>query len=210
MIRPLSNSLNCEKCLLARLPGMFRLPKSSYNRQSYTSVLACRLLYCDIPTDGDTLSPLSARPMSEGTKEEPLNTLKGDIDGPIPWSPANWLSPIAWRFFNPVVIFEITGISAPFVEAIRMEILSVMGQITCMSAALAVFQSSGRNKRSRNPFMPNSPRAIEFWAFHPGSATFNPYCPIRWTGYCSPVVRVSDHGRHVMSSSPVPLKTTVG
>ncbi|GFT64844.1 uncharacterized protein TNCV_2256741 [Trichonephila clavipes] len=29
MIRPLSNSLNCEKCLLARLPGMFRLPKSS-------------------------------------------------------------------------------------------------------------------------------------------------------------------------------------
>ncbi|GFV19108.1 apoptosis-stimulating of p53 protein 1 [Trichonephila clavipes] len=33
MIRSLSNSLNCEKCLLARLPGMFRLPKSSYNRQ---------------------------------------------------------------------------------------------------------------------------------------------------------------------------------
>ncbi|GFU62779.1 uncharacterized protein TNCV_2013041 [Trichonephila clavipes] len=31
MIRPLSNSLNCEKCLLARLPGMLRLPKSSYN-----------------------------------------------------------------------------------------------------------------------------------------------------------------------------------
>ncbi|GFX80146.1 uncharacterized protein TNCV_2107921 [Trichonephila clavipes] len=29
MIRPVSNSLNCEKCLLARLPGMFRLPKSS-------------------------------------------------------------------------------------------------------------------------------------------------------------------------------------
>ncbi|GFS48543.1 uncharacterized protein TNCV_309741 [Trichonephila clavipes] len=35
MIRPLSNSLNCEKCLLARLPGMFRLPKSSYNRRWY-------------------------------------------------------------------------------------------------------------------------------------------------------------------------------
>ncbi|GFU81444.1 uncharacterized protein TNCV_2390591 [Trichonephila clavipes] len=34
MIRPLSNSLNCEKPLLARLPGMFRLPKSSYNRRS--------------------------------------------------------------------------------------------------------------------------------------------------------------------------------
>ncbi|GFU71711.1 uncharacterized protein TNCV_4412851 [Trichonephila clavipes] len=33
MIRQLSNSLNCEKCLLARLPGMFRLPKSSYNRR---------------------------------------------------------------------------------------------------------------------------------------------------------------------------------
>ncbi|GFW16710.1 uncharacterized protein TNCV_1639461 [Trichonephila clavipes] len=33
MIRPLSNSLNSEKCLLARLPGMFRLPKSSYNRR---------------------------------------------------------------------------------------------------------------------------------------------------------------------------------
>ncbi|GFT54456.1 uncharacterized protein TNCV_2727761 [Trichonephila clavipes] len=33
MIRPLSNSLNCEKPLLARLPGMFRLPKSSYNRR---------------------------------------------------------------------------------------------------------------------------------------------------------------------------------
>ncbi|GFY15919.1 hypothetical protein TNCV_1285641 [Trichonephila clavipes] len=33
MIRPLSNSLNCEKCLLARLPGMFRLTKSSYNRR---------------------------------------------------------------------------------------------------------------------------------------------------------------------------------
>ncbi|GFU54261.1 uncharacterized protein TNCV_3619141 [Trichonephila clavipes] len=33
MIRPLSNSLNCEKCLLARLPSMFRLPKSSYNRR---------------------------------------------------------------------------------------------------------------------------------------------------------------------------------
>ncbi|GFU10177.1 uncharacterized protein TNCV_3449601 [Trichonephila clavipes] len=29
---------------------------------------------------------------------------------------------------------------------------------------------------------------------------------ILW-GFGSPVVRVSDHGRHVMSSSPVPLKT---
>ncbi|GFW15138.1 hypothetical protein TNCV_172851 [Trichonephila clavipes] len=33
MVRPLSNSPNCEKCLLARLPGMFRLPKSSYSRR---------------------------------------------------------------------------------------------------------------------------------------------------------------------------------
>ncbi|GFS66113.1 uncharacterized protein TNCV_2510961 [Trichonephila clavipes] len=33
IIRPLSDSLNCEKCLLASLPGMFRLPKSSYNRR---------------------------------------------------------------------------------------------------------------------------------------------------------------------------------
>ncbi|GFX15231.1 uncharacterized protein TNCV_2709361 [Trichonephila clavipes] len=33
MIRPLSNSLNWEKYLLERLSGMFRLPKSSYNRQ---------------------------------------------------------------------------------------------------------------------------------------------------------------------------------
>ncbi|GFX35159.1 uncharacterized protein TNCV_2330991 [Trichonephila clavipes] len=33
MIRPLSNSLKCEKYLLAHLPGMFRLPKSSYNRR---------------------------------------------------------------------------------------------------------------------------------------------------------------------------------
>ncbi|GFW76840.1 uncharacterized protein TNCV_59381 [Trichonephila clavipes] len=31
MIRPLSNSLNCEKCLRERLPGMFRLRKSSYS-----------------------------------------------------------------------------------------------------------------------------------------------------------------------------------
>ncbi|GFX69578.1 uncharacterized protein TNCV_1769471 [Trichonephila clavipes] len=39
IIRPLSNSLNCEKCLLARLPGMFRLLKSSYNRR-----VTCRLM----------------------------------------------------------------------------------------------------------------------------------------------------------------------
>ncbi|GFS66517.1 DDE_3 domain-containing protein [Trichonephila clavipes] len=40
MIRPLSNSLNCEKCLLVRLPGMFRLPKSFYNRRRKLSNLS--------------------------------------------------------------------------------------------------------------------------------------------------------------------------
>ncbi|GFW97914.1 uncharacterized protein TNCV_1426771 [Trichonephila clavipes] len=43
MIRPLSNSLNCEKCLLARLPGMFRLPKSSYNRRVIVTFMNLRL-----------------------------------------------------------------------------------------------------------------------------------------------------------------------
>ncbi|GFU72728.1 uncharacterized protein TNCV_194151 [Trichonephila clavipes] len=37
-IRPLSNSLNFENCLLARLSGMFRLPKSSYNRRIFMAV----------------------------------------------------------------------------------------------------------------------------------------------------------------------------
>ncbi|GFV76537.1 uncharacterized protein TNCV_4727571 [Trichonephila clavipes] len=37
MIRPLSNSLNYDKCHLARLPGIFGLPKSSYNRWAVTS-----------------------------------------------------------------------------------------------------------------------------------------------------------------------------
>ncbi|GFS72491.1 uncharacterized protein TNCV_2116341 [Trichonephila clavipes] len=31
--------------------------------------------------------------------------------------------------------------------------------------------------------------------------------PISYRGLRSPVVKLSDHGRHVMSSSPVPLKT---
>ncbi|GFX59040.1 uncharacterized protein TNCV_3814741 [Trichonephila clavipes] len=34
-----------------------------------------------------------------------------------------------------------------------------------------------------------------------------PELPINLEGYGSPVVKVSDHGRYVMSSSPVPLKT---
>ncbi|GFV34612.1 uncharacterized protein TNCV_1449181 [Trichonephila clavipes] len=42
MIRPLSNSLNCEKFLLARLPGMFRLPKSSCNRRVIISFMNLR------------------------------------------------------------------------------------------------------------------------------------------------------------------------
>ncbi|GFW32748.1 uncharacterized protein TNCV_3679961 [Trichonephila clavipes] len=48
MIRPLSNSLNCEKCLLARLPEMFRLSKSSYNRWvivTFKNVPICAGLY---------------------------------------------------------------------------------------------------------------------------------------------------------------------
>ncbi|GFT55840.1 uncharacterized protein TNCV_566991 [Trichonephila clavipes] len=43
MIRPLSNSLNCEKCLLARLPGMFRLPKSTYNRRVIVTFMNFRI-----------------------------------------------------------------------------------------------------------------------------------------------------------------------
>ncbi|GFX43599.1 uncharacterized protein TNCV_510481 [Trichonephila clavipes] len=43
MIRPLSNSLNCEKCLLVRLPGMFRLPKSSYNRRVIVTFMNLRI-----------------------------------------------------------------------------------------------------------------------------------------------------------------------
>ncbi|GFU20045.1 uncharacterized protein TNCV_1191891 [Trichonephila clavipes] len=42
-IRPRSNSLNCEKCLLARLPGMFRLPKSSYNRRVIVTFMNLRI-----------------------------------------------------------------------------------------------------------------------------------------------------------------------
>ncbi|GFW92187.1 uncharacterized protein TNCV_3540731 [Trichonephila clavipes] len=48
MIRPLSNSFNSEKCLLARLPGIFRLPKSSYNRRvivMFTNPRICTGLY---------------------------------------------------------------------------------------------------------------------------------------------------------------------
>ncbi|GFV31597.1 uncharacterized protein TNCV_3160451 [Trichonephila clavipes] len=43
MIKPLSNSLNCEKFLLARLPGMFRLPKSSYNRRVIVTFMNLRI-----------------------------------------------------------------------------------------------------------------------------------------------------------------------
>ncbi|GFW58995.1 uncharacterized protein TNCV_2831011 [Trichonephila clavipes] len=51
MIRPLSNSLNCEKCLLARLSGMFRLPKSSYNRRvtvTFMNFRICAGLYSNL------------------------------------------------------------------------------------------------------------------------------------------------------------------
>ncbi|GFX94173.1 uncharacterized protein TNCV_4292181 [Trichonephila clavipes] len=43
VIRPLSNSLNWEKCLLVRLPGMFRLPKSSYNRRVIVKFMNLRI-----------------------------------------------------------------------------------------------------------------------------------------------------------------------
>ncbi|GFT38697.1 uncharacterized protein TNCV_1498881 [Trichonephila clavipes] len=43
MVRPLSNSLNSEKCLLARLLGMFRLPKSSYNRRVIVTFMNLRI-----------------------------------------------------------------------------------------------------------------------------------------------------------------------
>ncbi|GFX93011.1 uncharacterized protein TNCV_139551 [Trichonephila clavipes] len=43
IIRPLSNSLNCDKYLLARLPGLFRLPKSSYNRRVIVTFMNLRI-----------------------------------------------------------------------------------------------------------------------------------------------------------------------
>ncbi|PRD23534.1 UNVERIFIED_CONTAM: hypothetical protein NCL1_46097 [Trichonephila clavipes] len=48
MIRPVSNSLNCKKCPLVRLPGMFRLPKPSYNRRvigTFMNLRICAGLY---------------------------------------------------------------------------------------------------------------------------------------------------------------------
>ncbi|GFU82043.1 uncharacterized protein TNCV_517231 [Trichonephila clavipes] len=51
MIRPLSNSLNWEKCLLARLPGMFLLLKSSYNRRvivTFMNLRICAGLYSTV------------------------------------------------------------------------------------------------------------------------------------------------------------------
>ncbi|GFS91908.1 uncharacterized protein TNCV_1930881 [Trichonephila clavipes] len=43
MIRPLSNSLNCENFLLVHLPGMFRLSKSSYNRRIIVTFMNLRI-----------------------------------------------------------------------------------------------------------------------------------------------------------------------
>ncbi|GFW86744.1 uncharacterized protein TNCV_2808991 [Trichonephila clavipes] len=43
MIMPLSNWLNCKKCLLARLPGMFLLPMSSYNRRVIVTFMNLRI-----------------------------------------------------------------------------------------------------------------------------------------------------------------------
>ncbi|GFX62750.1 transposable element Tc1 transposase [Trichonephila clavipes] len=47
----------------------------------------------------------------------------------------------------------------------------------------------------------NSPRAIEFWAFQPRSATFNPHGPVHWRGCGSPVVKTARGGR-VRSTTP--------
>ncbi|GFX91411.1 uncharacterized protein TNCV_3544941 [Trichonephila clavipes] len=58
MIWPISNSLNCEKCVLVRLPGMFRLPKFSYNRRvivPFMNLRICAGLY-------NTLFPILAPP----------------------------------------------------------------------------------------------------------------------------------------------------
>ncbi|GFW40299.1 uncharacterized protein TNCV_1018571 [Trichonephila clavipes] len=43
IFRPLSNSLNCEKCLLARLSGMFHLPKFSYNGRVIVTFMNLRI-----------------------------------------------------------------------------------------------------------------------------------------------------------------------
>ncbi|GFT99653.1 uncharacterized protein TNCV_1140471 [Trichonephila clavipes] len=43
MKTPLSNSFNCEECLLARLPGMFRLSKASYNRRVIVTSVYLRI-----------------------------------------------------------------------------------------------------------------------------------------------------------------------
>ncbi|GFS65174.1 uncharacterized protein TNCV_2321 [Trichonephila clavipes] len=48
IIRSLSNSLYCEKCLLGRLPGMFCLPKSSYNQRVHGHVYESFSLYSTI------------------------------------------------------------------------------------------------------------------------------------------------------------------
>ncbi|GFU87210.1 uncharacterized protein TNCV_1059221 [Trichonephila clavipes] len=75
MIRPLLNSLNCEKCLLARLPGMFRFPKSSYNRRvivPFMNLRICAGLY-------STLFLIVAPPRRWSSRLERTATAGSDV-----------------------------------------------------------------------------------------------------------------------------------
>ncbi|GFX54155.1 uncharacterized protein TNCV_2337911 [Trichonephila clavipes] len=65
LIKPLSNSLNCEKCLLARLPGMFRLPKSSYNRRDLNVLKTGKQLpKVEVPGE-DQDPPMAVEPLKK-------------------------------------------------------------------------------------------------------------------------------------------------
>ncbi|GFV13762.1 uncharacterized protein TNCV_3957771 [Trichonephila clavipes] len=66
MIRPLSNSRNCEKCLLARLPGMFRIPKSSYNRRVIVTFINLRICAGLYNTLFQIVAPPRRRPCDPG------------------------------------------------------------------------------------------------------------------------------------------------
>ncbi|GFY15713.1 uncharacterized protein TNCV_1283581 [Trichonephila clavipes] len=72
MIRPLSNSLNCEKCLLARLPGMLRLPKSSYNRRGDGAGVEFR------PIDSALRAPLTGYFYIQGITN-PIDKFRGMV-----------------------------------------------------------------------------------------------------------------------------------
>ncbi|GFW65228.1 hypothetical protein TNCV_394941 [Trichonephila clavipes] len=81
MIRPLTNSLNCEKCLLARLPGLFRLPKPSYNRQQCLSGHTEERYHQ--PIDRSGLTPASRLQLSVGQRfpMTPFSSLRDAAHG---------------------------------------------------------------------------------------------------------------------------------